>query len=468
MRFVSDTKERLAQWQLLLDKHKKEELNTALGSAPMVEVADFLEKQPLSMLLELFLTFTQKQQSSLFCHFHENKQLELYNALSKPVFKGIFENMSSDLRADFYLCLDEGEQMHLLPYLSKKVRKDVLMLSAYPPEKAGGIMSTDFVAVDKNMTAEAALNQIRKDAPSGKLMYLLYMVDENMKLTGTIHLKDLIMAVPSTKMQEIARETMVFARSYDDKEAVARKIEKYDLVALPVLNKKGQIVGIVSYDDAIDVIREEDTEDMERFMGIIPDEEHRDSYLRVPYKKHFKQRIFWVASLFMFSVLSSLIIHNYEDVLRKWTFLMLYITTISDTGGNVGSQAATMIIRALSLGEISLKNWRKVLRKEVKIAFMVALSLFLLCFLKVTIFSYFFPEKESAIDPWKIGVTIALAIGLQVVVATIIGASFPLAIKALGKDPALAASPAITTIVDISGHIIYLGTACLCFKYLFA
>lgn len=455
---MRDVEQNFSNLKLFLKEGKTEEALQLLEETPLADVAEFLADQPLPILMDCFLLLDRVKQASVLDYLHIKKQVDIYNALPIRVFADIFEKMHSDSRADFYLALPDDKQMQLLPYLSKAVRRDVIMLSRYPEEKAGGIMSTDFVVLHHEMTAEEALQKMRQDAPSKKMMYSLYVVDENMRLIGIIDLKDLILANPTIPISDIAHDKLVFADLYDDRESVAHQIQKYGLMAIPVLNKQEQLVGIVSYDDAIDIIQEEQTEDMERFMGIIP-RHHRDDYLRTSSWQHFKQRVSWVSGLFLLCVLAELLLHNYKSVFEKWSFLALYITMISDTGGNVGSQAATMVIRAMALGEITLKHWLSIIYKEARVACMLSLTLFILCFSSVWGLTYIFPSGIVPAKTYIVAITIALAVSLQVITATLIGASLPLLIKRLGKDPALAASPAITTIVDISGLLIYLATA---------
>ncbi len=452
---IPEESKRFSQWQALLKKGNTTTLISLLQEAPIVDVAEFLQKQDLSTCVKLIDFFDKQTQASLFGHFTEAYQLDLYHALPRRTLATIFSHMSSDVRVDFYQKLDDKQQAQLLPYLPKKVKQDVITLSAYPPETAGGIMSTDFATVHHEMSVQKALDKVREDAPSKKMMYYLYVVNTDMRMIGFVSLKDMIMSNPQALIKEILKDTFVFAKVREDRESVAQKIEKYSLAALPVLNDDKQLVGIVSHDDALDVIRAEHTEDMERFMGITSDGQ---DYSKTPSREHFKKRIGWVGGLFIVSFLSGYIMHQYEDLLTFLPILPFYMTTINDAGGNTGSQAATMIIRALALRQISLKNWMAILFKELKVALMFMVTLALLTFIKVMVLS-----SPSATEPalYKIAFVISLSVSLQVLTATLIGATLPLFIHWLGKDPALAASPAITTIVDITGILIYFTTAVL-------
>lgn len=432
-----------------------------LKKMPVVEVAEQLMSLEVIELLPLLDFFTPSQQGLIVAEFPIERQLELFQSISRWRFALIFEQMPSDNRADLFQHLTQQEQAELLPFLSKKVREDVIQLSNYPPETAGGIMSTDFATVEQTMTCAEAIAKIRLDAPSKRTIYYIYVVNDNQEMQGFITLKDLIMNEPETLVSYAMHRKFAFAYVDEDREEVAKKIERYDLVALPVLNRQNQLVGIVTHDEAIDVIRAEHTEDMERFMGIIQTNE-QFNYLKINAWEHFHKRVAWIVSLAAVGIISGIIIHSYEDAIEKLLILALYMPMVADTGGNVGSQAATVVVRALALGQVTVKDWIKILWKETKISILLAVCLGLLAFAKVLFLSWE-TEIPSEYQLAEVAFAISLALSLQVVTATIIGAGLPLLVKRFGGDPAVAASPAITTIVDITGLLIYFGTASLFF-----
>jgi magnesium transporter len=288
------------------------------------------------------------------------------------------------------------------------------------------------------------------------MIYYIYVVDANMRMIGFVSLKDLIMADPDEPLAESLHENFIYSIVDEDQEAVAKRIEKYGLVAMPILNEEGQLVGIVSYDDAMEVIRREQTEDMERFMGIVSDEETAD-YMKASSFQHFKKRVAWIVGLFVAGFLSTLVIHKHETLLGRITALSMYLPMIAATGGNAGSQAASVVIRALSLGQITLSNWLSIILKEAKVAILLAVFLFILAFMKVLLLSSF--DTLESYNVYRVAFTVGLALSIQVINSTIIGAALPLIAKYFNGDPAVAASPAITTIVDITGMIIYFGLA---------
>jgi magnesium transporter len=438
------------------------EMVPVMKKMPVVEVAEILEAIDETYLFNILDRFSLEQQGLIFAEFPMVKQLNLFKTVSKKRFAQIFENMPSENRADFFQHLTQEEQSSLLPYLSKKVREDVIKLSAYPPETAGGIMSTDFATVESQMTCAEAIEKVRRDAPSKKTVYYIYVVDSNQRLQGFITLKDLIMAESYTKVENALHKDFVFAYVDEDREKVAQLIERYDLVAIPILNRENQLVGIVTHDEAIDVIRAEHSEDMQKFMGIVQANEEFD-YLGTSTFKHFKKRVVWIVSLAAVGIISGIIIHRYENALEKLLILALYMPMVADTGGNAGSQAATVVVRALALGQITVLNWFKILWKEAKISLLLAVCLGLLAYGKVLFLSWE-TDIPSAYSLPLIAFMISLALALQVVTATVIGAGLPLLVKRFGGDPAVAASPAITTVVDITGLLIYFGTATIFFS----
>jgi magnesium transporter len=437
---------------------------SVLNKMPVVEVAELLEKLESDYdRIDVMSQFPIDRQALILADLPVTVQLSLFNAMSRKAFATIFEQMPTQSQVDFFQFLSKKAQTEILPFLSKSVRENILRLSAYPPDTAGGIMSLDYASVFERMTCAEAIAKVRADAPSKKLVYYAYVVNDEQTLLGFVTLKDLIMADPAQMIADVVHREFVFAYVDEDREEVAKKIEKYDLIAIPVVNRQMQLMGVVTHDEAIDIIRAEQTEDLEKFMGIA----QRDTelnYLETSSWKHFQKRVTWVVTLAAVGIISGMIIHHYEEALEKMLILALYMPMVADTGGNVGSQAATVIVRALALGEFSVRAWLKVIWKETKVSSLLALCLGLLAFAKVLFLSWEteIPAEYSLV---KVAFVISLALSLQVITATVIGAALPLIVKAFGGDPAVAASPAITTIVDITGLLIYFGTATLFFDF---
>ncbi len=454
-----DKEKRLKQWKQWLNEEKWVLLKESFLYALPIDVAEFLIKQSHKNWIPFFSTLNATQQAPIFEYFPIFFQKQLFKKLPKKEVASIFTHLHSDIRANFYRLLSIKEQEQLLPFLPQDIRKNVITLSDYNPQTAGGIMSTDFFVLLHDTTAEEALTKMRKNVPSKKMLYYLYVLDQEMHLMGLLSLKELILTSPTTAIKELLQKEFIFGNIQEDRESIVKKIEKYNFVALPILNHKSQLVGIVKHDDALDIVRKEQTEDMERFMGIVSTEEG-NHYLAITPIQHFKRRIGWIVILFFTSFFSCFVIHQHEDLLRSAPYFIFYIPMINDTGGNIASQTASVIIRSLSLGEFDVNSWKKVLWKEFKISLLLMGTLFVFSFLKVTLFSF---SVQSLQNLFSLATTISLSLILQVLSSTLIGALLPLFVKYMGVDPVLVANPAITTIVDFLGIIIYFYTIIIFF-----
>ncbi len=441
----------------LSKKGKTAELVEMFEELPTMDVAEFMEERSVEEILKYLKKLDLEDQGRIFSDFTLDLQVKLFCALDKRTFANIFGQMFSDIRADLYQELSKDEQIELLPYLDKKVREDVIILSAYPPDTAGGIMTTDFATIFADMTTAEALAKIRKDAPSKDMIYYIYVVDHSMVMKGLVTLKDLVMHEPQNRVEEMLNEFFVYAEVNEDRESVAQKIEKYDLVAIPVLNSLNQLVGIVSHEEAIDIIQKEATEDLEKIMGIIPSE-YAEDYLATSSFTHFKKRVVWLVSLAAVGIMSGMIINQYQSILESFIILAMYMPMMAATGGNTGSQAATVVIRSLSLGEMDDNDWPKIIFKEAKISFMLSVCVAILTYLKIAFLS-FHSMLPQGFTMSYLALIISFAIAVQVISSAVIGAGLPLVVRRLGGDPAVVASPAITTIVDITGLLIYFTVA---------
>lgn len=453
----SDKNDKKAQLRALLETKNIEQIKEAIEEFPAAVVVEILEEEADTEIIRLLKILDGEDSGRIFSDLAIDKQYELSKIIDRKLFSDIFKHMYSDIRADLFQEMEKEEQIELLPYLDKKTREDVIVLSAYDPETAGGIMNTDFATILIHMTCQQALAKVRHDAPSQKMIYYIYVVNDEMEMLGIVTIKDLIMADPKDIVREIINDNFIYVDVNDDREHVAQMIEKYDLVAIPVLNKLNQLVGIVSHEEAIDIIRAEHTEDMEKFMGIVPSEDEQ-TYLATSPLEHFKKRVVWLVALAAIGLISGVIIHAYQNVLEQLIILALYMPMMTATGGNTGSQAATVVIRAMALDQASEKQWLSIILKEAQVSAMLSVCVGGLVFIKIRFLTSIslLPEGMSFAF---IGFVIALAIAMQVVTSAIVGAGLPILVRRLGGDPAVAASPAITTTVDITGLLIYFGIA---------
>jgi magnesium transporter len=419
-------------------------------------VAELLDGLEIPEIWKILHMLDVSLRAEIFPCFDLNKQIELVSGESRKEMARLLEEMPPDDRVDLVQKLDETLRDEILPLVAKAEREDIRKLEAYEEGTAGAVMSTDYAVLRPDISISAALEQLRLQAPGKETIYYIYIVDEARKLIGFISLKDLIMAKPGLLIKDIMHTDVLKANVNDDQENVAGLIEKYDLIAIPSVNDSEAIVGIVTHDDALDIIRQEQTEDMEKLMAIAGSHEIGD-YLDTPSWKHFSKRAYWIVGLAALGLVSGMIIHNFEATLMNMLLLALYMPMVADTGGNTGSQSATVVVRALALGQLRPRDFLKVIFKELKVSLLLALVLGLLSFGKV-IFLSRNSEIPAGYSLGGIASAIALALSLQVVTATLIGAILPLLAAKFKQDPAVVASPALTTVVDITGLLIYFTT----------
>ena len=448
---------KLEELESLIQANNIEQLREALEDFPTAHIVDFLVAKSDPDIVHFLKLVELEDSGRIYSYFTTDKQHDIFQIMDKRSFSNLFTNMYSDSRADLFQELTKEEQIEILPFLDKKTREDVIVLSAYPPETAGGTMNTDFATVLIHMTCQQALAKVRQDAPSQKMIYYIYVVNDDMEMLGIITIKDLIMSEPKDIVREICNEKFIFSDVNEDREIVAAKIEKHDLVAIPVLNSLRQLVGIISHEEAIDIIRAEHTEDLEKFMGISPSEDDQ-TYLGTSAFDHFKKRVVWLVSLAAVGLISGVIVHQYQHIIEQMIILALYMPMMTATGGNTGSQSATVVIRAIALDQVDENQWVKIILKEACISGMLSICVAGLVFIKIAFFS-----SASLLPPNMtfplLAFTISLAIAMQVMTSAIVGAGLPLLVRRLGGDPAVAASPAITTTVDITGLLIYFTIA---------
>lgn len=384
-------------------------------------------------------------------------QEELVDRTDRREIAAVLERMPPDDRADLVGRLSERAREELLPLLNRASREDVRRLLAQEPGTVGAIMSTDFASLRPDMTAAAAIAEIRLQAPHKETIYYAYVTDDAGRLVGFVSLKDLILASPSSTVRDIMHEDVIHVAAGDSEEAAARIAEEYDLLALPVVDAHGRIVGIVTHDDLADALRRMVTEDFARIGAVAPPRED-EAYMTTPAWRHFHRRVYWVVGLAAAGLISGMVIHGFEDALTTLVILAFYMPMVADTGGNVGSQAATVVVRALAIDEIELRDWWRVILKEAAVGLMLCSLLGALAFAKVLFLSSGM-ELPAGYTLSQVAWVICVALSIQTVTSTIIGAGLPVLAKSARLDPAVVSTPALTTIVDITGLIIYFTTA---------
>ena len=445
------------------------ELHEMLVAGNAKALREFCESGHPAFIAELISALSAKEpwavlkhadlplRAEIFSHLDDDLMVEMIETLRRDEIARLLTEMPHDERADLFKRLPEERRETILPALAQAEREDIRRLTAYREDTAGAVMTSDYAALSQQLTASQAIERLREIAPDKETIYYAYVVDDQRKLLGFVSLKDLILAPPKSLIADIMHREVIFARVEDDREEAARKIQKYDLIALPVLNGNNALVGIITHDDAIDIITQEHTEDMEKFMAIVGSHEEA-VYMKTSAWVHFKNRSPWVIMLAILGLVSGFIVQSFEGLLLHFAILAAFMPMLADTGGNTGSQSATLVVRALALREISPRDIFRILAKEFQVAILLALLLGIIAYGRVILFGSG-SNVAQLYSLSTIGFAIALALGLQVVTATLIGALLPLAAARAKFDPAVVASPALTTIVDITGLIIYFITA---------
>ncbi|MFH1091504.1 MAG: magnesium transporter [Pseudomonadota bacterium] len=394
--------------------------------------------------------------AEIFSHLEEDLQAEMIEVLRRDDVARLLTDMPPDDRADLFKRMPEDKREAILPALAQAEREDIRRLTAYQEGTAGAVMTSDYATLPPGLTAAQAIERLREVAPDKETIYYAYVVDEYRKLLGFVSLRDLIVARREARVGDIMHPEAIYARVGEDQEEAARKIQKYDLLALPVINGGDALVGIITHDDALDIITQEHTEDMEKFMAISGSHETA-VYMKTPVWMHFKNRAGWIVALAVLGLVSGFIVQSFEGLILQFAVLAAFMPMLADTGGNTGSQSATLVVRALALNEISPRDIFRIMVMEFQVALLLSLLLGVVTYFRVALFGggSSLPQGFSL---GMIGLAIAIALGLQVVTATLIGALLPLAAAKLKIDPAVVASPALTTIVDITGLLIYFTT----------
>jgi len=418
-------------------------------SSDLVEALDVLTTEETVSLL---LILAPPARAGLFAHLPEKRQDALLRAMPREAVVELFEHMPSDDRADLYNRLSEDAKQKLLPALAKVERDDIIKLAAYPEGTVGSVTTSDYVHVSPEMTVIGALDHIRATAPDKETIYVIYVLDQDHRLSGTVSLRDLVLAEANATIGEIMRSSPVFARAQWPREQAAELIRRYDLLALPVTNGGERMIGIVTVDDAMDIEKEQDATQLARFGGTAALGGPDLDVITSPFNQMFKVRVFWLAFLTFFGILTSTFVAAQEELLTQVIVLAAFIAPIVDMGGNTGSQSATLVIRAMALGELKLQ-WRDVwfiIKRELPVAAALGAAIAVL-------------EVILAFFAKGVGFDVLMVVGLSMLVCTVlggvIGALLPFLARRIGTDPATLSSPLITSVMDLLGVFIYFGFA---------
>ena len=440
--------------KVLLEQKKYSTLKDILITMNPSDVAELFEEIADERLPRLFRLLPKEQAAETFVEMQPEQQELLIRGFSDAELRAVVEELYVDDAVDLVEEMPANVVKRILAQADPEMRKDINNLLRYPENSAGSIMTTEYVSLRPQMTVIQAIDRIRKTGVDKETIYTCY-VTEARKLLGTVSVKDLLLATDdSLPVASIMDENVISVSTLTDQEEVAQTLSKYNFLALPVVDTDGLMVGIITFDDAMDVLVEETTEDIEKMAGMLPSEK---AYLRSSPWELFKHRIPWLALLMVSATFTGMIITGFESALAAQVVLTAFIPMLMDTGGNSGSQASVTIIRALSLGELEFTDTPKVIWKEIRTAVLCGLALATLCFGKIMLVDRILLRNTDITTLTAFVVCFTMAV--TVLIAKMVGCTLPLAAKKIGFDPAVMASPFITTIVDALSLLVYFGIA---------
>ena len=440
----------------LIENKGFQKLKQILSELNPADIALILEEVDEKDLAIVFRILPKELAAEVFVEMESDSQQFLIEKFNNKELKSVMDELFMDDAVDIIDEMPASVAKRILSQTDAATRKIINQLLAYPDDSAGSIMTTEYIDLKKNMTVEDAFDRIRKRGMDSEMIYTLYVIDSRRHLLGIVSVKDLLLNQKDEIIGEIMDENIIFANTLDNKEEVAALFEKYDLMALPVVDKENRLIGIVTVDDAIDVMQDAATEDIEKMAAITPTEK---PYFKTGVFHTFKSRIPWLLLLMISATFTGAIISSFEEKLTVFPALIAFIPMLMDTGGNSGSQSSVTIIRGISLGDIEFKDIFRVIWKEIRGALCCSTVLALISFIKMWLVDYlifhsFDPEKQII----EIAV-VSITLFFTVIVAKFVGCVLPVIAKKIGFDPAVMASPFITTIVDAISLTLYFNIA---------
>jgi len=415
--------------------------------------ADFLEELSGEEIWRVLSRTAAARQSDIFQYFPDTRKRELVRVAGRDRLARLIEAMAADDRVDMVKDLDDELRDDLLPLVAQAEREDIRRLLSYPEASVGAVMTTDYAWLPADLSAGDALAQLRLQAPDRETIYYIYVLDADRHLVGIVTLRQLIMAKPSTKLGDMMERNVISVEVDENKEQAAQKIAHFDFIAMPVVDKANHLVGIITHDDVIDVVVEAATEDVHRLGAVGPMEEN---YLEASFRSVWRKRAFWLSCLFVGELLTVLALASFQDAIDKVVALALFIPLCISTGGNSGSQAATLITRAMALGQVGVGDWLRVLRHEVLMGLALGMTLGVIG----TAVVYVLPDVIIGdVTPWKLAMVVGQSVSAICIWGTLVGSMLPMFFKRVGVDPAIASNPFVATFVDVTGNIIYFSLA---------
>ncbi len=437
----------------LLDSRHYVDFRRALEDLQPVEVADFFTELPAARIPTVFKLLTKDQAADVFAELEVEEQQRIIDAMTDREIAVILEDLALDDAVDMLQELPASIVHRIMKNATPETRADINRLLAYPEDSAGSVMTAEFIDLRRSMTCAQAVEHIRRTGIDKETVYVAYVTDSSRVLQGIVPLKKLLFAGEDELIGDIMDENIICASTLDDQETVASIISKYDMLALPIVDREHRLVGIVTVDDAMDVMETEVTEDIEKMAAIVPSDK---PYLKTGVFETWKQRIPWLLLLMVSATFTSTILGHFEDALSKMAILTVFIPMLMDTGGNAGGQTSVTIIRGLSLGDIEPSDIARIIWKEFRVSLLCGLSVAVVCFIKTMLVDF---RLAFTADNVRTSLVVCLTICIAIMIAKMIGSLLPVGAKKLGLDPAVMASPFITTIVDTLTLLLYFTVA---------
>lgn len=426
-----------------LENNQLAKLKEVLIEENPVDIAELFEDLPKDQCLKLFRILPKDLAAETFSYLSSEKQQEIVENITDEEIKHIINEMFIDDTVDFIEEMPANIVDKILQNTSPDTRKLINQFLKYPENSAGSVMTVEYVSLKSDMNIGQALNHIKKVGIDNETIDICYVIDNQRKLVGFISLKLLIFLDDIIPLVDAMETNVISATTTDDQEVIASLFRKYDLTSMPVVDNEGRLVGIITIDDVVDVIDQENTEDFQKMAAMDPSDEE---YLKESVFSLAKHRIVWLLVLMISATATGTIIRRYEEVLQSVVILAAFIPMLMDTGGNAGSQSSTLIIRGIALGEIQLSDIGKILWKEFRVSLIVGVTLAIVNFLRI-----YFIDKAGL----TISLVVCASLLFTVVIAKVVGGILPILAKAFKLDPAIMASPLITTIVDACALIVY-------------
>ncbi len=394
----------------------------------------------------------------IFGFFEQQKQIEILESIDRAEMAELVGHLPPDDRVDLLHDVQPEVVAELMPLIPTDERRDIQRLSAYPEDTAGAVMTTEFARLNEDLPVDRALKEIGQQAEELETIHYLYVVDDEDHLRGVVSARQLLSAMgkPGLLIDDLMERDLVSVHVADDQEEVADKVARYDLSAIPVVDDEHHMLGIITHDDVIDVVREEATEDAHRVAAVTPLDE---GYLQTHLLTHTWKRIPWLAILIFLALLTAFALAGYEETIRNYAWLVLFVPLVLSAGGNTGNQSAALIITALSTGDITLRDWWQVVRREFAMGLLLGASLGAIGYLCALPIGHICDLPEGSAPTYLTATVIPVTLLLVVLCGTLLGSLLPLLFRRLGWDPALMSNPLVTGLIDVLGIVIYMQVA---------